>query len=119
LTGYKLVAIAVSAFLTAAGGTLYAQKELFIDPGSVMATSLSVKIALVSILGGVGTLIGPVLGAGVFTGIEEATRRFFGGSGRGTDLILYGAIIIGVAVYYPHGIMGSLRAWAERHRTPQ
>ncbi|HXN40775.1 MAG TPA: branched-chain amino acid ABC transporter permease, partial [Myxococcaceae bacterium] len=60
LTRYKLVAIGISSFLTAAAGTLYAQKELFIDPGSVMATSLSVKIALASILGGVGSLFGPV-----------------------------------------------------------
>ena len=114
LTRYKLVAIAASSFLTAAGGTLYAQKELFIDPGSVMATSLSVKIALASILGGVGSLFGPVIGAGILTGIEEATRQFFGGSGRGTDLILYGLIILAVAVYYPYGVIGGLKAWSQR-----
>ena len=114
LTRYKLVAIAASSFLTAAGGTLYAQKELFIDPGSVMATSLSVKIALASILGGVGSLFGPVIGAGILTGIEEATRQFFGGSGRGTDLILYGMIILAVAVYYPHGVIGGFKAWSQR-----
>lgn len=116
LTHYKLVAIAASSFLTAAGGTLYAQKELFIDPGSVMATSLSVKIALVSILGGVGSLFGPVIGAGILTGIEETTRQFFGGSGRGTDLILYGLIIIIVAVYYPDGVVGAIKTWRERRR---
>jgi len=114
LTGYKLVAIAISSFLTAAGGTLYAQKELFIDPASVMATSLSVKIALVSILGGVGSLLGPVLGAAILTGIEEATRQIFGGTGRGTDLILYGLMIIVVAVYYPDGIVGGILSLRER-----
>jgi len=114
LTRYKLVAISVSSFLTAAGGTLYAQKELFIDPASVMATSLSVKIALASILGGVGSLFGPVIGAGILTSIEEVTRQIFGGSGRGTDLILYGLIILVVAVYYPNGIVGGIKAWGER-----
>jgi len=114
LTRYKLVAIAASSFLTAAGGTLYAQKELFIDPGSVMATSLSVKIALASILGGVRSLLDTVIGAGILTGIEEATRQFFGGSGRGTDLILYGLIILAVAVYYPNGVLGGLKAWSQR-----
>jgi branched-chain amino acid transport system permease protein len=119
LTRYKLVAIAVSSFFTAAGGTLYAQKELFIDPGSVMATSLSIKIALASILGGVGSLLGPVIGGGILTGIEEATRQIFGGSGRGTDLILYGLIIIVVAVYYPDGIVGGIKAWSERRSQTQ
>jgi branched-chain amino acid transport system permease protein len=114
LTRYKLVAIGVSSFLTAAAGTLYAQKELFIDPGSVMTTSLSVKIALASILGGVGNLFGPVIGGGIITGIEETTRQLFGGSGRGTDLILYGLIIIIVAIYYPHGVIGGIKAWSER-----
>jgi branched-chain amino acid transport system permease protein len=114
LTHYKLVAISASSFLTACGGTLYAQKELFIDPGSVMATSLSVKIALVAILGGVGSLFGPVVGAGILTGIEEATRQIFGGTGRGTDQILYGLLIVIVAVYYPDGVMGAIRKWRQR-----
>jgi branched-chain amino acid transport system permease protein len=117
LTRYKLIAIAASSFLTAAGGTLYAQKELFIDPESVMATSRSVKIALVAILGGVGSLFGPVVGAGILTAIEEATRQIFGGSGRGTDLILYGLLIVIVAVYYPQGVMGAINGWRARRRT--
>ncbi|MDR1710231.1 MAG: branched-chain amino acid ABC transporter permease [Candidatus Accumulibacter sp.] len=114
LTRYKLVAIAVSSFFTALGGSLYAQKELFIDPGSVLPTSLSIKMALVTILGGVGSLFGPVVGSAVLTGIEETTRQVFGGSGQGTDLILYALIIIGVAVYYPKGIMGWLGRFRRR-----
>jgi branched-chain amino acid transport system permease protein len=117
LTRYKLVAISASSFLTACGGTLYAQKELFIDPGSVMTTSLSVKIALVAILGGVGSLFGPVLGAGILISIEEASRRFFGGTGRGTDLIIYGAIIVIVAVFFPKGVMGGIEAVRKRFGT--
>jgi len=123
LTRYKLIAIACSSFLTAIGGTFYAQKELFIDPGSTMATSLSIKIALVAILGGVGSLGGPVVGAVILTAIEESTRAMFGGTGRGTDLIIYALLIIGVAVYYPGGVTGWWRElerrWfasvAERH----
>jgi branched-chain amino acid transport system permease protein len=114
LTRYKLVAIAASSFLTACGGTLYAQKELFIDPGSVLTTSLSIKIALIAILGGVGSLFGPVVGAGILITIEEASRRFFGGTGRGTDLIIYGAIIVIVAVFFPKGVMGGIDALRKR-----
>ncbi len=112
LTRYKLLAIAASSFLTALGGTFYAQKELFIDPASTMATALSVKMALAPILGGVGSLFGPVVGAFILTGIEEASRIFFGGSGRGTDLIIYASLIIGVAVFYPSGIVGAYRKLA-------
>jgi branched-chain amino acid transport system permease protein len=106
LTRYKLIAMATSSFLTAMGGTFYAQKELFIDPGSTLSTSLSIKIALVAILGGVGNIGGPVVGAIILTAIEETTRALFGGTGRGTDLIIYALLIIGVAVFYPGGVTG-------------
>ncbi len=119
LTRYKLIAIAASSFLTALGGTFYAQKELFIDPGSTMATSLSIKIALVAILGGVGTLSGPVVGAVILTAIEEATRAMFGGTGRGTDLIIYALLIIGIAVFYPSGIVGWWRDFEKRRFDPK
>jgi branched-chain amino acid transport system permease protein len=107
---YKQVALSLSAFFTALGGTLYAQKELYIDPASVLATGLSIKMALVSILGGVGTLFGPVIGSVVLTSIEEFTRVVFGGTGKGTDVIIYAVLIIGVAVFYPTGIVGWWRS---------
>ena len=106
LTRYKLVALGFSSFLAALGGSLYAQKELYIDPNSVLHTGLSIKMALVSILGGVGTLFGPVVGAAALTLIEEGSRIAFGGTGRGTDLIVYAVIIIAIAVYKPSGLMG-------------
>lgn len=106
LSKYKQIAFAISSFFTALGGSFYAQKELYIDPTSVLGTSLSIKMALVSILGGIGTLLGPIVGAGVLTIIDEGTRVMFGGSGRGTDLIIYAALIIVIAVYYPTGVMG-------------
>src|ERR1700687_1844623 len=106
LKRYKLIAISISSFFTALGGTFYAQKELFIDPGSTMATSLSIKIALGAILGGVGRLGGPVVGAVILTAIEETTRAVYGGTGRGTDLIIYALLIILVSVFYPSGVAG-------------
>jgi branched-chain amino acid transport system permease protein len=114
LRSYKLAALALSSFFTALGGSLYAQKELYIDPASVLQTGLSIKMALVSILGGVGTLFGPVVGAGVLTVIEEGTRAAFGGSGRGTDLIIYAGLIVVIAVYYPSGVLGWLAQWRSR-----
>lgn len=103
---YKQIALSISAFFTAIGGSLYAQKELYIDPNSVLSTALSIKMALVSILGGVGTLFGPVIGSVVLTTIEELTRTVFGGTGRGTDTIIYATLIIVIAVFYPTGVVG-------------
>jgi branched-chain amino acid transport system permease protein len=114
LSKYKQVAFAVSSFFTALGGSLYAQKELYIDPASVLGTGLSIKMALVSILGGIGTLFGPLVGAGVLTAVDEGTRVLFGGSGRGTDLIIYAALIIVIAVFYPTGVMGWFKSFFAR-----
>jgi branched-chain amino acid transport system permease protein len=113
---YKQVALSLSAFFTAAGGSLYAQKELYIDPASVLSTALSIKMALVSILGGVGTLFGPAVGAVVLTLVEELSRSSFGGSGRGTDTVIYAGLIVVVAVFYPSGILGWFRERAARRR---
>jgi branched-chain amino acid transport system permease protein len=109
LTRYKLYAIALSSGLAAMGGTLYAQKELLIDPGSTLSTGLSIKMSLVAIMGGVGTLTGPVIGAVLLTAIEEASRMWFGGTGRGTDMVVYGLLIVVIAVYQPSGILGWIR----------
>lgn len=111
---YKQIALSLSAFFAALGGSLYAQKELFIDPGSVLPTALSIKMALVTILGGVGTLFGPVIGSVVLTSIEEFTRIIFGGTGRGTDVIIYASMIILIAVYYPTGLLGWVRSFKDR-----
>ncbi|WP_394790253.1 branched-chain amino acid ABC transporter permease [Rhodoferax sp.] len=111
---YKQIALSVSAFFTATGGSLYAQKELYVDPNSVLSTALSIKMALVAILGGVGTLLGPVVGSVILTSIEEFSRIFFGGTGRGTDVIIYASLIIIVAVFYPTGIIGGWRSFQER-----
>jgi branched-chain amino acid transport system permease protein len=116
LRRYKLFAFAISSFFTALGGSLYAQKELYIDPASVLHTGLSIKMALVAILGGVGTLSGPLFGAAILTMIEEGSRSLFGGSGRGTDLIIYAALIVLIAIYYPNGVTGWLRSFLGRRK---
>jgi branched-chain amino acid transport system permease protein len=98
------------------GVNLRKYKLIAFAPASVLGTGLSIKMALVSILGGIGTLFGPVLGAGILTLIDEGTRALFGGSGRGTDLIIYAALIIAVAVYYPNGVIGWFKNLAARRK---
>ena len=82
---------------------------LFIDPGSVLPLSLSIQICLVAVLGGVGTVIGPLLGALVLVPLSEATRVLLGGSGRSLDLVVYGLLIMLISVFEPAGIAGIAR----------
>jgi branched-chain amino acid transport system permease protein len=105
----KNVAIAVSAALTALGGTFWAQYVLFIDPESVFPLSLSILICLVAVLGGVGSLWGPVLGAAILVPLSEGTRVLLGGTGKALDLVIYGALIMLIAVFQPNGVIGLAR----------
>lgn len=105
----KRVAFAISAALTAACGTFYAQYVLFIDPESVLPLSLSILICLVAVLGGVGTLWGPLVGAAVLIPLGEATRIWLGGTGKALDLVIYGALIMVISVVQPGGLVGIAR----------
>ncbi|MBI2199024.1 MAG: branched-chain amino acid ABC transporter permease [Candidatus Rokubacteria bacterium] len=109
---YKQRAMALSAGLTALGGSFYAQYILFIDPESVLPLSLSILICLVAVLGGVGTLWGPVIGAAILVPLSEGTRIYLGGTGKAIDLLVFGALIVLVSVIQPGGIM----ALAQRGR---
>src|SRR3989441_1599708 len=107
-------AIAVSAALTALGGTFYAQYVFFIDPESVFPLSLSILICLVAVLGGVGTLWGPLVGAAVLVPLSEGTRVWLGGGGKAPDLLLYRALILLIPRFPPRGLVGLAR---RRRRT--
>jgi branched-chain amino acid transport system permease protein len=101
----KMAAAAVSAFFTAVGGSFYAQFVSYIDPESVMSFQFSLLMALPAVLGGIGTLWGPALGAAILIPLTEFTRSYFGGSGKGTDLIIYGTLIIVIALARPQGLV--------------
>ena len=110
----KQAAMAVSAALTALGGTFWAQYVLFIDPESVFPLSLSILICLVAVMGGVGSLWGPLLGAAVLVPLSEGTRVLLGGTGKALDLVIYGALIMLIAVFQPAGLIGLVRQLAAR-----
>jgi branched-chain amino acid transport system permease protein len=110
-------AMGLSAALTALGGTFYAQYVLFIDPESVFPLSLSILVCLIAVLGGVGTLWGPLMGAAVLVPLSEGTRVWLGGSGQALDLLIYGALIVLIAIFQPAGLVG-LVGWT-RTRMPR
>ena len=106
----KMAAAAVSAFLTAVGGGFYAQFVSYIDPESVMSFQFSLLMALPAVLGGIGTLWGPAVGAAILIPITEVTRSYAGGTGKGFDLIVYGLLVMGIALGRPEGIVGAFTA---------
>jgi branched-chain amino acid transport system permease protein len=101
----KMAAALISGGLTGLGGAIYAQYVGYIDPDSVLSPGISILIALPAVLGGVGTLWGPILGSAVLTPVSELTRSYLGGGGRGIDLMIYGALIMLVALARPAGLV--------------
>jgi branched-chain amino acid transport system permease protein len=104
----KLQAMALSASLTALGGTFYAQYFSFIDPTLAFGPAVSVEILLRPIVGGPGTLLGPVLGSLVLTPLSELTRSFIRGR-AGVDVMVYGAVLVVVITFLPGGLVGAWR----------
>jgi branched-chain amino acid transport system permease protein len=101
----KMAAAALSAFFTAIGGSFYAQFVSYIDPESVMKFQFSLLFALPAVLGGIGTLWGPALGAIILIPLREFTLIYAGGSGQGIDLIIYGVLIIAISLARPEGLI--------------
>ncbi|WP_026989330.1 branched-chain amino acid ABC transporter permease [Fodinicurvata sediminis] len=101
----KLIASMVSAALTALCGTFYAQFNYFFDPDAVFSiASVSIQIALITILGGIGTLIGPILGALFIVPLEETINAQLGGEAAGLSAFVYGVILIAIILFRPHGL---------------
>jgi branched-chain amino acid transport system permease protein len=110
----KMAAAAISGFLTGMGGAIYAQYVGYIDPDSVMSGQLSILIPLPAVLGGVGTLWGPLVGAAVLIPLSEISRSYLGGSGSGVDLMIYGGLIVLVALLRPQGLSSLLPTLGRR-----
>jgi branched-chain amino acid transport system permease protein len=111
-TRFKLAAHALSAALVAVAGGLYAINFQYIAPGSVFDFRLSLSIVLMPIVGGVGTIAGPVLGALVFSTLQVKLLSI--PALRDSYLFLYGALLIVVMLFEPKGILGVLRRVARR-----
>ena len=105
----KLWIHAIAAGLTGVAGGLYARYHAFIYPGDVFAFPTSISILLMPVIGGIGTVWGPVLGGVIFGVVEEAlTVRF-----PNTHLLLYGLLLILIILFEPDGLVGLLRRLAK------
>jgi len=118
----KLIAMAISTFFTAMGGTFYMQLVHYIYPRGILSLDLSFEIAFIAIIGGRGTLIGPIIGAVLLVPAAELTRTYLGGSYEGVHLMLYGAVLMAVMLFRPRGLMEPLEAfyrWGVQKLAPQ
>lgn len=105
----KLYAMMVSAFVTAIGGTFYAQYLQFIDPDSLFPVSLSIRFALLAIIGGIGTVAGPMIGSFILTPLDVFLHGWLGGLYAGLGFFIYGCILIAVVLIRPQGIIKFLK----------
>jgi len=115
-TRFKLAAHALSAAVVALAGSLYAINFQYIAPGSVFDFRLSLSIVLMPIVGGVGTVVGPVLGALVFSTLQIKLLAI--PALRDAYLLLYGGLLILVMLYEPKGLVGLWRRLTARLRSP-
>ncbi len=98
----------LSAFLTALAGTFYVQYIYFIDPTTAFSFNVSVEAALVSIVGGIGSLWGPVIGAVLLEATSALLQSWLGGGHGGVQLSVYSLILITVILWRPSGLIGVL-----------
>ncbi len=114
-TMVKLGAMTVSAALAAAGGGFYAQYFLFVDAGIAYGPWISIEALLAPIIGGIGTVFGPLLGALVIKTLGELAKLATGDA-PGLDLVIYGSVLILVIAFAPRGIAGILADLRRRLR---
>lgn len=107
----KMKAICLSAIITSSAGVYYVQKFLFIEPGIAYGPAKSVEALFAPIIGGLGTIVGPLLGSFFIHGVGEVAKEvivYFVGDRPGVDLIFFGMILILVLAFVPRGLYGLL-----------
>lgn len=110
----KLWVHAIAAALTGIAGGIYARYAIFIEPGGVFAFNTGVSILLVSVIGGIGSIWGPVLGGLIFGIVEEELVVYF----PNIHLLLYGILLILIILLEPDGLVGLLRKLFALFRRP-
>jgi branched-chain amino acid transport system permease protein len=121
---YKLLTMALSAAITSVAGAFYVQYYLFIDPDLAFGASVSIQAILPAVIGGVGTIWGPVVGAVILGPLSDLTATllrnpppaldFLAGRG-GLDVMIYGVLLIVIILVLPQGIYSAIRErWFRR-----
>ena len=107
---YKMLAMVLSSFLTGVGGTFYAFYLFSLQPNTVFGIPLSVEIVIRPIVGGAGTVLGPILGSFILSPLAELSRFYFSKGGwAGLHLVVYGVLLVSVVLFLPQGAYPFLR----------
>jgi branched-chain amino acid transport system permease protein len=114
----KLMAAVVSAFLTALVGTFYAQYLLWIEPAHTFSLDVSIQLALMVIIGGLGTLYGPLIGAALVIPLNMFLRAWLGAAVSGLYLVVYGLVLVVVVLYAREGLWAEVRRRLPRRERP-
>jgi branched-chain amino acid transport system permease protein len=93
----------ISGAIAGTGGCFFAQYFLYIDPSIAFGVDKSVEMLLVSMIGGAGTVYGPLIGAVLLAAVSEVTRAWF--TIQGLSLVLYGALLVVIIAYLPNGLI--------------
>jgi len=137
LSRYKNIALAISAFFTAWAGAFYGLYVGFVDPSTVQTVELSVSIVLICIIGGIGTILGPVVGALVLVPLAEALRSNLIAEGlfklglsetsrtglflkenlAHAHVLIYGILVVVVILFMPDGVLGFAKKLTRKRQT--
>ncbi len=104
-TREKVFAFVLSAIFTSIAGSFYVQYLRFITPETLFAPTLSLQIVLMPVIGGLGTLLGPIVGAAVFIPVQNFTVSYLGSTVGSLDLVVYAIILIIVVLFAPKGLV--------------
>ncbi len=104
----KIGAAVISACLTSLVGSFHGMYLTFIEPSSAFSLELSIQIAMFALIGGLGTVAGPVIGTVVVLPIAELARGWLSAFGNGTHGFVYGMVLVAVVLFFPRGLVGQL-----------
>ena len=117
-TRVKLIAVVISALLTSLIGSFFSMYITFIEPGSAFSLDLSIQVAMFALIGGLGTVAGPLAGTLLVVPLAEFARGWLSALGSGVHGFLYGIVLVIVVLTLPKGIVGrfgaALGRWADR-----
>lgn len=106
----KLIAVVLSAFITSLVGSFHAMYLTFIEPGSMFSLEMSIQIAMFALIGGLGTVSGPLIGTLLVLPLAELARGWLGDLGSGVHGLVYGIVLVAVVLTIPQGVVGRFGA---------
>ena len=114
INGVKLWAMAISAALTALVGTFHAMYMTFLEPATLFSLATAIEIAMFALIGGLGTVAGPLLGTVLVVPLAELARGWLGASANGLHGFVYGSVLVIITLTLPGGLVGTFGPFVVR-----